>query len=30
MASPPDRYLGTDLRSFFVIATRPTAAKEMR
>lgn len=30
MASPSDRYLSTDLRSFFVIATRPTAAKELR
>lgn len=30
MPSPPDRYLSTDLRSFFVIATRPTAAKELR
>lgn len=28
MASPPDRYLSTDLRSFFAIATRPTNAEE--
>lgn len=31
MASPPDRYLSTDLRSFFVIAERSTTtAKETR
>jgi hypothetical protein len=30
MASPPYRYLSTDLRSFFAIAARPTVVKELR